>query len=80
MKFKVVALLISIWFMSACVNYSKMTNALTPGMTKQEVVNIMGDPYEKHIRGKEETYIYRAYRGDAYISFDENGLLKRAGR
>jgi lipoprotein len=74
-KFSILALVI---FLSACVNYSKMTNALAPGMTKQEVVNIMGSPYEKRIDNKKETYIYRAYRGDAYIHFDENGLLERA--
>ncbi|TPH11611.1 outer membrane protein assembly factor BamE domain-containing protein [Haemophilus haemolyticus] len=74
-KFSILALVI---FLSACVNYSKMTNALAPGMTKQEVVNIMGSPYEKSINGKKETYIYRAYRGDAYVDFDENGLLEGA--
>lgn len=80
MKISKFILLAVISTLSACVNYSKMTNALSPGMTKKEVVMIMGNPYEKHIDGKTETYVYRAYRGGAVVVFDENGLLKRASR
>lgn len=82
MKLRKMILLVLALFIVACTNYKNLTNALAPGMTKQEVVNVMGNPYEKSIDGKKETYYYTSgsgtFRTQAKISFDENGHLEKA--
>lgn len=80
MKIQKIFSIMSIIFISACVNYQAKINALTPGMTKQEVVNIMGNPHYKTIDGKKEKYCYKrcGVSGGAVIRFDENGLLNEA--
>lgn len=40
------------------VNYAELSNKLTVGMTKEDVVRILGVPKEKRIKGNEEVYYY----------------------
>ncbi len=79
MNFKKVILLLPVLFLIACTNHKRLTNALAPGMTKEEVVRIMGNPDYKKIDGKKERYCYQKecrYEGGVQIQFDENGLLQ----
>lgn len=59
------------------------TNLLAPGMNKQEVVRLLGNPDSKAISGKFEVYTYKfatLSNKDFYekivVSFDENGILQ----
>lgn len=42
------------------VNYAELSNKLTVGMAKEEVIRILGVPKEKTIKGNEEVYYYHS--------------------
>ena len=79
MKIKNVILLLCISVVAACTNYKHLANALAPGMTKQEVVKVMGNPHYKRIDGKREQYCYQKecrFEGGVTVYFDEHRLLE----
>ncbi|MGY4673982.1 outer membrane protein assembly factor BamE domain-containing protein [Ursidibacter arcticus] len=61
---KLLSILFVCTFLSNCgslppnTNYETLSRSLTVGMTKQEVISILGEPTSKEIKGKKETYNY----------------------
>ena len=61
---KLLSILFVCTFLSSCgsippnTNYETLSRSLMVGMTKQEVISILGEPTSKKIEGKKETYDY----------------------
>lgn len=59
-------ILISIFFISSCgslppsTNYETLSLKLTTGMTKEQVIEVLGEPTSKEINGKKEEYKYNS--------------------
>lgn len=53
-------LILSACTLSPPVNYDTLSLKLTTGMTKQQVINILGEPTYKDISGNKEKYEYRS--------------------
>lgn len=95
---KLLSILFVCSFLSSCgslpppTNYETLSRSLMVGMTKKEVISILGVPTSKEITGKKEQYHYYSrgvydviFRGSPLprqstsslrAYFDENGLLE----
>ncbi|QBQ63754.1 hypothetical protein EXH44_05655 [Actinobacillus indolicus] len=74
---KFVVTQLSILTLVGCASSGTYVNSslLAPGMTKQEVISVLGKlPDKKEARGKKERYDY----ANVEICFDENGKLYEA--
>lgn len=74
---KALFVLFAVTFLSACgslapsTNYKQLSRNLTVGMTKQQVIAVLGTPKSKKINGKKEEYKYNsrgAYQEIYYYS------------
>lgn len=79
---KLSALAIGVLILTACNSSSTQkqnpTLLLEPGMTKEQVISILGIPSKKQAKNKFEAYRYG--RSSWYsVCFDENGKLTDAG-
>jgi outer membrane protein assembly factor BamE (lipoprotein component of BamABCDE complex) len=45
-------------FIVSCTSYQAKTNRIEVGMTKQQVINIMGQPRDRNINGNTEAWYY----------------------
>lgn len=62
---KLLSIFMMVLNLSACtlsppVNYDTLSLKLTTGMTKQQVINILGEPTYKEIAGNKEKYKYES--------------------
>jgi len=46
------------FFIVGCASYQSATNRIEVGMTKQQVINLMGQPLDRNISGNTETWYY----------------------
>lgn len=77
MKKYIFIIFISLCFINSCSinpskDYSTLSNNLLTGMTKQEVINILGNPVNKKIEGKKEIY---EFRSDSYTAATLGNLV-----
>jgi hypothetical protein len=56
-------LLVSIAFLSACSSTGRAVAQLESGMTKQEVIQILGEPADRSLRGTDEAWQYQEIVG-----------------
>jgi SmpA/OmlA family protein len=58
-----VALLLTITMISGCTSTGKAVAELEPGMTKQQVLEILGPPADRSFRGTDEAWQYQEIAG-----------------
>jgi len=56
-------LLLSVVLLSACASTGKAVAQLEPGMTKQQVLQILGEPADRSFRGTDEAWQYQEIAG-----------------
>lgn len=82
--------LIMVLCLSACAPPRSRMNELNPGMTKAEVVNILGEPDSSRLRRGQECYVFSLWRdfwnrrpgnySDRYFTCFIDGRLTEYGR
>ena len=76
---KIQALLLSLMLFTGCAYASKM-NRVSLGMTKQEVLKVMGDPVSQKARGDTEILEYRFYTEAFRYDIDSYWVTLRNGK
>lgn len=68
---KTLFMVFSLLILTGCATTSQKTNLLSVGMTKQEVVQIMGTPKSTSAQNNTEFLLYDEYENQTQIYLDE---------